>query len=164
VPQNTSGSAIVLRDDKKQTAREKLSLDAEFDDIKRKRRSSHYCLMRNQETLKRIHNLIQDIETQLDEVKRLVSIAFNETGIDQDEIFVDAEEEAENEDLERKPAAIAKPKKIEVKPKKLTKEEKKLKLIDGRFRGQNWAWKEAQKKKTKEEFEEFQKFKRLQRK
>jgi hypothetical protein len=49
----------------------------------------------------------------------------------------------------------------------LTKEEERLKLIDGRFRGQNWAWKEAQKKKTKEEFEEFeefQKFKKLQRK
>jgi hypothetical protein len=86
-------------------------------------------------------------------VKQLLSIAFNETGIDQ----------VDNEEFERKPVAIVKPKKIEVKPKKLTKdEEKKLKLIDGRFQGQNWAWKEAQKKKESKEFEEFQKFKRSQ--
>ena len=49
----------------------------------------------------------------------------------QDEIFVDAEEDVNNEEFDRKPAAVVKPKKIEVKPKKLTKEEKKLKLIWG---------------------------------
>ena len=122
--------------------------------------------MNNKETLRRIHHLIQSIETQLDEVKRLVLIAFNETK-EEDEIFVDAEEEVDIEDFERKPAAVAKPKKIEDKPKKLTKEERRRKLIDGRFRGQNWAWKEAQKRKAQkefEEFEEFQKFKRLQKK
>ena len=35
VPQNTSGSRVVLIDDRKQTTRERLNLDAEFDDIKK---------------------------------------------------------------------------------------------------------------------------------
>lgn len=74
-------------------------------------------------------------------VKQLVSIAFE----DSDEIFVDAVDKVE---MERKqtavarPVAIARPVKLEGQPKKLTKEEKQKKLIDGRFKAQNWAWKE----------------------
>jgi hypothetical protein len=93
-----------------------------------------------EEIITRIYELIGSIESQLETVRELVSIAFDEEVTEptevQDKISIDAEE-VDQEDT-KKPAA-----------RKLTKEEKRSLLIEARLRAQLWAQDEEKRKKQK---------------
>lgn len=97
--------------------------------------------MRTQEeVIGRIFELIESIETQLEAVRELVSIAFvndeatEHSAIDE-EILVDASE-VDQEEEDKKPAA---------KPKKLTNAEKRSLVLEARVRAQLWAQEERAK-------------------
>jgi hypothetical protein len=111
--------------------------------------------MGNHDALKRIHQIINNIEIQLDEVKQLISTIQTAEGIDQDEIFVDA---MAVDDSELKPKA--KPEKAINKAMTLTKEQRKFERIEGRFRAQQWAQEEIKRQQERKDFEESRKLKR----
>jgi hypothetical protein len=93
-----------------------------------------------EEIVKRIYKLIESIESQLEAVRELVLIAFDEEATEptevQDKILIDAEEVDQEET--KKPVA-----------KKLTKEEKRSLLVEARLKAQLWALEENKRKKQK---------------